>query len=106
MLFVTLLTLKDGLTRQQIDDASQRRARWKYPSDITLVGEYWIPGTPNVICVFEAESVAPIIQVNHAWADVFDAQTHPAVTGDDGLRVLQQAGVVRRRGRRPKYLRV
>ena len=106
MLFVTLLTLKEGLSRQQIDEAAQRRVRWKYPSEMALVGEYWLPGTPSVICVFEAETVAPIIQANHAWADVFDAETHPAVTGDDGLRVLQQAGVVRRRGRRPKHLRV
>ena len=106
MLFVSLLTLKEGLSRQQIDDAAQRRARWKYPSDMTLVGEYWLPGTPNVVCVFEADTVAPVIQVNHAWADVFDIQTYPAVAWDAGLRVLQQAGVVRRRGRRPKHLRV
>ena len=106
MLFINLLTYKPGLTRQQIDDAAQRRARWKYPSNLNLLGEYWLQGSPNVISIVEAESVGPVLQANHTWLDIFDIQTHPAVGAEDGLRVLQQAGVVRRRGRRPKALRV
>ena len=102
MLFANLMTLKTGLTRQQIDDAAQRRARWTYPQTLKLVAEYWLQGTPNVIAVVDAEQVGSLLQVNYAWNDVFDIQTHPLISAEDGIRALQQAGVVRRRGRRPK----
>lgn len=104
MIFVNLMTLKSHLSRQQIDDAAQRRARWKYPEGVTLLGEYWLQGTPQVISIVEAQAVGPVLQANHPWTDVYDIQTHPAVTVDDGLRLLQQAGVIRRRGRRPRAL--
>jgi len=106
MLFVNLFAYKPGLSRQQIDDAAQRRARWKYPPNLRLLGEYWVQGSPSVISIIEADSLAPIVQANYPWGDVYDIQTHPALTVADALRVLQQAGVVRRRGRRPKSLRV
>ena len=106
MLFVNLLTYKPNLTRQQIDDAAQRRARWKYPSSLTVIGEYWLQGSPNIINIIEAESIGAVLQANYSWLDIFQIQTHPAVNLEDGLRLLQQAGVVRRRGRRPKNLRL
>lgn len=104
MLFANLMTLKPGLTRQQIDEAAQRRARWKYPAEVRLVAEYWVQGSPNVIAIVEAEHAGLVLQVNYAWNDLFDIHTHPALTVEEGLRFLQQIGVVRRRGRRPKRM--
>ena len=106
MLFANLMTLKTGLTRQQIDEAAQRRARWKYPPELKLVAEYWVQGSPNVIAIIEAEHVGDILQANYAWNDAYDIQTHPVLTAEDALRALQRVGVVRRRGRRPKALQV
>ncbi len=102
MLFVNLMTLKPGLTREQINDAAQRRARWKYPPEVKLIAEYWVPGSPNIIAIVEAEGAGEILELTYAWNDAFDIETHPAVSVDDGLRALQRAGIVRRRGRRPK----
>ena len=104
MLFVNLMTLKPGLTREQINDVAQRRARWKYPPEIKLIAEYWVPGSPNIIAIVEAEGAGEILGLTYAWNDAFDIATHPAVSVDDGLRALQRAGIVRRRGRRPKAL--
>ena len=104
MIFVTLMTYKPHLDRRQIDDAAQRRARWKHPDGITLIGEYWVQGAPQVISIVDADTVGAVALANHAWTDVYDIQTHPAVTVEDGLRLLGQAGVIRRRGRRPKAL--
>ena len=104
MLFVNLMTLKPGLTRLQIDEAAQRRARWKYPPELKLVAEYWLQGSLNVVAIIEAEHAGSLLQVSYVWNDVFDIQTHPVVTAEEGLRFLQQARVVRRRGRRPKAL--
>jgi hypothetical protein len=105
VLFVNLLTLKQGLSRQQIDEAAQRRVRWKYPKAMKLVAEYWLQGTPNIITVLEADHIAPILEANHRWADIFDIATFPTVGVEDGIRILHQAGIVRRRGRRPKALK-
>jgi hypothetical protein len=104
MLFVTLMTYKSHLTRQQIDEASQRRARWTYPPGLELVAEYWVQGSPQVIIFVEAEEIGPVLAANYTWADVFDINTHPALTVNDGLQALQMTGVIKRRGRRPKAL--
>ena len=104
MLFVNLMTLKPHLTRQQIDQASQRRARWRVPNGLELVAEYWIQGSPQVISIVDAESVGPVLAANYPWTDVFDIETHPAMSVEDGLRALQVAGIIKRRGRRPKAL--
>ena len=104
MIFANLMTLKAHLTRQQIDQASQRRARWRTPQGLNLVAEYWVQGSPQVISIVEAESVGPVLAANYPWTDVFDIETHPAMSVDDGLRALQVAGIIKRRGRRPKAL--
>ncbi len=104
MLFVSLMSYKTHLTRQQIDEASQRRARWAYPLGLQLIAEYWVQGSPQVISIIEADEIGPVLAANYTWADVFDINTHPALTVNDGLQALQQAGVIKRRGRRPKAL--
>lgn len=102
MLFVSLLTFRPGLTREQRSEAAQRRARWKPPTGLKSVAEYWLQGSPYVVGVFETESTAAILGAFATWHDVFDVQVFPAVLAEDGLRVLQQAGIIRRRGRPPK----
>ena len=104
MLFVTMMTYKTHLTRQQIDEASQHRARWTYPVGLELIAEYWVQGSPQVITIVDAEDIGPVLAANYTWADVYDINTHPALTVNDGLRALQQTGVIKRRGRRPKAL--
>jgi hypothetical protein len=104
MLFVNLMTLKPNLSRLQIDEAAQRRAKWKYPAGLKLVAEYWLQGSTNVLAIIDAEHAGNLLQLSYAWNDVFDIATHPVVTAEEGLRFLQQARVVRRRGRRPKAL--
>jgi len=104
MLFVTLMTYKTHLNRQQIDEASQRRAKWSYPPGLELVAEYWVQGSPQVISIIEAEEIGSVLAVNYTWADVFDINTHPALTANEGLQALRLTGVIKRRGRRPKAL--
>ena len=104
LLFVTLMTYKSHLTRQQIDEASQRRAKWAYPPGLELIAEYWVQGSPQVISIIEAVEIGPVVAANYTWSDVFDINTHPALTVTEGLQALQLTGVIKRRGRRPKAL--
>lgn len=104
MLFINLMTLKPHLTRQEIDQVSQRRARWRAPNGLDLVAEYWVQGSPQVISIVSAESVGPVHAANYPWTDVFDIETHPAMPVEEALRALQVAGIIKRRGRRPKAL--
>ena len=88
MLFVNFMTLKPHLTRQQINETSQRRARWRVPKGLDLVAEYWVQGSPQVISIVEAKEVGPVLAANYPWNDVFDIETHPALSVDEGLRAL------------------
>lgn len=102
MLFVGMFTLKQGLTREQRSAAAQRRARWKPPPSITPVAEYWLLGPSQIVTVFETENSGAILSLQAHWDDLFDIQVFPAISEEQGLRVLQQAGLIRRRGRPPK----
>ncbi|MBI4232893.1 MAG: hypothetical protein HY686_00440 [Chloroflexi bacterium] len=102
MLFVLLMTWKPHLSRQQLDEAAQRRARWQDPAGTRTIGEYWVQGTPAIIAIVDAAHPATLLPFQFQWSDVFDIETHPALTAQEGLRVLQQLGYIRRRGRRPK----
>ena len=103
MLFVCFYTLKPGLTRQQVDEVYRRRASWKFPHGVEVVGEYWLHNPPHWVLILEAGDVGALTIINYFWQDVFDIQTFPAVTADQGLALL---GLRRRRGRRPKALRL
>jgi hypothetical protein len=84
MLFVAVCKVASGTPKQRIE----RRAKWHYPENIKMIGEYWLQARdPNVIMIFEAETVAPIMQTLAAWGDLFDINVQPAVTADEGLKL-------------------
>ena len=64
---------------------------WEYPEGIQLIAEYWPQAAnPDVITIFEADSVAPIMAMTAEWGDVFDVTVVPAVTHEEGLALAQQ----------------
>jgi hypothetical protein len=80
-----------------------RRAAWQYPDGVKLIAEYWpMSGEYQVVTVFAAETIAPIMEIEFEWNDVFDVTVSPAISADEGLRVgpevfgrlprMQQAG--------------
>ena len=87
MLFVALCKVKAGTSKER----TARRMEWQVPPGAKPVAEYWLQ-TPNpqVINVFEADSVAPIMAAISAWDDVFEISVYPAVTAEEGLKLAQQ----------------
>jgi hypothetical protein len=87
MLFVALLKATGGTPEERI----ARRAQWQPPEGGQAIAEYWLQTTnPQVVAIFEADSVAPILAVTAAWGDVFDITVAPAVTAEEGLQLAQQ----------------
>jgi hypothetical protein len=67
-----------------------RRAQWQYPEGVKPIAEYWLQATdPQVVTVFEADSVAAIMAGTAEWGDVFDITVVPAVTAEEGLKLAQ-----------------
>ena len=57
-----------------------------------VVAEYWLEtGSPRVVAIMEAESMAPFGQIRMDWADLFEIEVFPAVTGEEGMEMLRQA---------------
>jgi hypothetical protein len=91
VLYVLMAKWKDGLTREQMDGALEKRSQWKYPKGVTIVGEYWLStSSPAVITVFEATEYEPIMEIALAWRDVFDITTVPATMSEEGLRIASK----------------
>lgn len=87
MLFVGVFSPIAGTPQERI----ARRAQWQNPEGANVVAEYWLQTTnPQVVAIFEADSVAPILAVTAAWGDVFDITVVPAVTAEEGLQLAQQ----------------
>jgi len=88
MLFVTFLTLKPTA---KLDEAMQRRAQWKVPEGVKPIAEYWpLTTTPNVISIDEADDIASLMAATGPWMDLFDISISPAVTAEEGLRLMSQ----------------
>jgi len=88
MLFVTLCSPKPNYTPAQ---SSQRRLAWKYPRGIKYIAEYWLQtNTPHVIAIYEADDIAPMIEVNETWGDIFDITVVPAISAEEGLKLVSQ----------------
>jgi hypothetical protein len=87
MLFVALLNSKDGTPKERIG----RRAKWQYPEGVKLIAEYWLQAAnPEVISIFETDSIAPIMGTLAEWGDAFDISVYPAITAEDGLELAKQ----------------
>ena len=89
MLFAVLMKSKPGATFQE---GGARRLRWSPPEGMNVVAEYWLEtGSPRVIAIVEAESMAPFGQLRMEWVDLFEIDVYPAVTAEQGMGVLRQA---------------
>jgi hypothetical protein len=87
MLFVALLKAKGGTYQSR----TGHRVEWDYPDGVKPVAEYWLQsGDVSVVAAFEADSVAPIMAVTAEWGDEFDITVVPAVTSQEGLKLVQQ----------------
>ena len=88
MEFVALLKFRPSVPAAERDAALMRRAGWQYPDGLEVISEYWpMSGEYQVVSVFSAETIAPLMELDFEWNDVFDMTVTPAVSADEGLRV-------------------
>ena len=87
MLFVALGKGRAGTVQER----TARRLEWQYPEGAHVGAEYWLQTQdPNVITVFEADSIAPIMASTSPWDDVFDFTIVPAVSAEDGMEIARR----------------
>jgi len=89
MLFVTLWSLKPNAPppAQRV----QRRTEMKQPEGIKPIAEYWLQtNSPRVISISEANDVASIYTATLPWLDAFDITVVPALTAEEGLKIVSQ----------------
>ena len=55
------------------------------------MAEYWLQTPdPNVITVFETDTIAPIMAATSPWDDVFEFRIVPAVGAEEGLEIARR----------------
>ncbi len=88
MEFVALLKFRPSVPAAERDAALRRRAAWQYPDGLKVVAEYWpMSGEYQVVSIFSAETIAPLMELDFEWNDVFDLSVSPALSAEEGLRV-------------------
>lgn len=88
MEFVALLRFRPSVPAAERDAALMRRAAWQYPDGLKVIAEYWpMSGEYQVVAVFSAETIAPLMELDSEWNDVFDLTVTPALSAEEGLRV-------------------
>ncbi len=86
MLFLALMSVRDGTEDERIG----RRAAWKVPDGMRILGEYWLmTPSPECVVVFEAEDVAGMLEFSGAWNDVYQVEVFPAMDAEEGLELAQ-----------------
>ena len=88
MEFVALLKFRPSVPAAERDAALMRRAAWQYPAGLKVIAEYWpLSGEYQVVSLFSAESIEPLMELEFEWNDVFDISVSPALSAEEGLRV-------------------
>jgi hypothetical protein len=77
-LYVAYLTFKEGTSTEQGMQAYMRRLSYTYPERATMLGEYWVNGSPQVVLIWEADDEGPGDLIDAYWGDIFDVKTCPA----------------------------
>ena len=88
MEFVALLKFRPSVPAAERDAALMRRTGWQYPEGVKVIAEYWpMSGEYQVVSIFSAETIAPLMELEFEWNDVFDLSVSPALSAEEGLRV-------------------
>jgi len=83
MLFVTIGMERASTTKARV----ARRAQWKYPAGVKVIGEYWLlRPDPVLVLISEADSPEPIMSALADWDDLMDLTVTPAMTAEQGLK--------------------
>jgi hypothetical protein len=88
MLFVALLKARPGTQQERI----ARRMSWQAPEvGAEAIGEYWLE-TPDPACVavIKADKISQLWAVFTGWDDLFEICIYPAVSAEEGLKLLKQ----------------
>jgi len=91
MLYLMQGTIRDHLTKDQRMAGFARRAEWKYPQGLKVVGEWWQAVAPQIVVAFESDSYDPILAVQVEWSDFMEISVSPATTPEAGLAAAQKA---------------
>jgi hypothetical protein len=85
MRYVMLWTWKPGVTKEQMDDALDRRRDYVWPPDTKPIAEYWLgASSPAVVVVLEAPDHGRITEIVLAWEQrAFNITTLLAATYDE-----------------------
>ena len=91
MLFVGLAKPRAGTSRER----TEKRIDYSYPDGMHVLEEYWLQGEdPEVILVFEADTIEPMMRVISEWDDYFEMRCFPAVDAKTGIEMAKHMMVV------------
>jgi len=87
MLYVALMKAREG----KLNEALAKRLQWQGQEGMNIKAEYWVQSADlSVIAVFEADSIAPMLQFEAAWQDVFGITIIPAVSAEEGMELAKK----------------
>ena len=91
MLFVGVFKQKASASSAEL---TTRRAQWNPSEGVEMLGGYWLqtndPTLPGIVSIFETEDVASIVALFADWDDAFDITVVPAISAEQGLRMIQE----------------
>lgn len=90
MRYVLIGTIRSHLSKEQRQAGFARRAEWKYPDGMKIIGEYWRTSAPELVAVFEADAPDPLMKLDMDWGDFFQLSITPALTPEEGLSIAQK----------------
>lgn len=85
MIYLATMTIHTHLNKQERMAGFVRRAEYKYPTGVKVLGEWWRAAAPQVVTAFECDSYEPILAMTSEWGDFFEFNISPATTPEAGL---------------------
>jgi len=87
VLYAALMNCREG----KLNEAMARRLQWEAPAGMEIVAEYWLQSAElTVVAIFQAESIAPMLEFESFWHDLFGVTMVPVVTAEEGLELARK----------------
>lgn len=85
MMYLMTGSIRPHLTKDERMAGFARRAAWKYPAGMKVIGEWWAARPPHINTIFECDSYDPILAVAIDWGDFMEVEVTPVTTPEEGL---------------------
>lgn len=88
MIFIVFGKWRKGMTKEMVDDASNRLAQMT-KEGIKWLGNYWTLGRYDLVAITEAKDENALMKALIQWGDLLSTETLVAIPREEAVKLVE-----------------